>query len=79
MLRSIRECKCTVNVISHVVNHFYRAMQCIRGASHGPIWACLSQVGVLSKRMNESSCFWHMSFLPPVLHCVKTKLGYLQK
>jgi len=40
---------------------------------------CLSQVGVLSKRWNESSWFWHTSFLPPVLHCVKRKFGYLQK
>ena len=31
---------------------FYRAMVCIRGTSLCP---CLSQVGVLSKRMNESS------------------------
>ena len=23
--------------------------------------------------------FWHVSFLPPVLHCVKRKFGYLQK
>ena len=22
--------------------------------------------------------FWHVSFLPPVLHCVKSKFGYLQ-
>jgi len=33
---------------------FYRAMVCIRGTSLCP---CLSQVGVLSKRMNESSWF----------------------
>jgi len=37
-----------------------------------------SQVGVLLKRLNESSWFWHVSFLPPVLHCVKRKFGYLQ-
>jgi len=29
--------------------------------------------------MNESSWFWFGSFLPPVLHCVKRKFGYLQK
>jgi len=23
--------------------------------------------------------FWHVSFLPPVLHCAKRKFGYLQK
>ena len=29
--------------------------------------------------MNESSwVFWHVSFLPPVLHCAKRKFGYLQ-
>ena len=39
----------------------------------------LSQVGVLSKRLNESSWFWHVSILPSVLHCVKRKFGYLQK
>jgi len=38
----------------------------------------LPQVGVLSKRMNESSWFRHVSFFPPVLHCVKRKFGYLQ-
>jgi len=39
------------------------------------VCVCLAQVGVLSKRMNESSWFWHGSFLPPVLHCVKRNLG----
>jgi len=36
---------------------FYRAMLCIRGTSHGPVSVRLSQVGVLSKRMNKSSWF----------------------
>jgi len=36
---------------------FYRAMLCIRGTSHGPVSACRSQVGVLLKRLNESSWF----------------------
>jgi len=40
---------------------------------------CPSQDGVLSKRVNESSWFWHVSFLPPVLHCFKRQFGYLQK
>jgi len=39
----------------------YRAMLCISGTSHGSVSLsvrlCLSQVGVLSKRMNESSWF----------------------
>ena len=39
----------------------------------------LSQVGVLLKRVNESGWFLHVSFLPPVLHCVKRKFGYLEK
>ena len=37
--------------------YFYRTMLCIRGTSHGPVSVCLSQVGVLLKRLNESSCF----------------------
>jgi len=39
---------------------------------------CPSQVGVLLKRLNESSFFLRVSFLPPVLHCVNRKFGYLQ-
>ena len=58
---------------------FYRAMLSIRGTSHGPVSVCPSQVGVLLKRLNESSWFWHVSFLLPVLHCIKRKFGYLQK
>ena len=40
-----------------VVSHFYRAMLCIRGTSHGPVSVsvCLSQVGVLLKRLNVGS------------------------
>jgi len=41
--------------------NFYRAMLSIRGTSHGPVSVCPSvcpsQVGVLLKRMNESSWF----------------------
>jgi len=40
---------------------------------------CLSQVGVLPKRLNESGWHWCGSFLPPILHCAKRKFGYLQK
>ena len=41
------------------VQHFYRAMLRIRGTSHRPLSVCvrLSQVGVISKRLNESSWF----------------------
>jgi len=58
-------------------NTFHRAMLRIRGTSDAPVSVCPSQVGVLLKPMNESSWFWHVSFLPPVLHCVKRKFGYL--
>ena len=58
-------------------------MQCIRGTSHGAVSVCvcvrLSQVGVLLKRLNESSWFLDVSFLSSVLHCVERKFGYLQK
>jgi len=43
---------------------------------------CLSQVGVLSKRLNESGWFLARELpytLPPVLHCVIRKFRYLQK
>ena len=33
----------------------YRAMLCIRGTSHGPVSVCLSQVGVLLRRLNVGS------------------------
>jgi len=56
---------------------FYRAMLCIRGTSHGPVsvclsvCVCLSQVGVLLKRLNVGSHKQHhtiahgLSFLMP--------------
>ena len=45
------------------VTRLYRAMPCIRGTSHGPVsvcvclsvYVCLSQVGVLLKRLNTGS------------------------
>ena len=55
---------------------FYRAMLCIRGTSHGPVSVRvrvrLSQVGVLSKRMNESGWFlaWELHSTYPTL-CYK--------
>jgi len=49
-------------------NCFYRAMLSIYGTSHGPVSVRHIYTG-----------FWHVSFLPPVLHCVKRKFGYLQK
>ena len=50
--------------------NFYRAMLCIRGTSHGPVSVCPSQVGVLSKRLNESS--W---FLACELHSTRSTLS----
>ena len=53
---------------------FYRAMLCIRGTSHGPVSesVCLSQVGVLLKRLNESGWFlaWELHSTYPTL-CYK--------
>ena len=44
-------------------------MLSIRGTSHGPVSVCPSQVGVLSKRLNESSSFLacELSFTRPTL------------
>jgi len=58
------------------------ARRCARtGTNHGlvSVCLCLSQLGVLSKRLNKSSWFCHGSFLPPILHCANRKFGYLQK
>ena len=45
-------------IISKPDTGFYRAILCIRGTSHGPVSVrVLSQVGVLSKRLNESNWF----------------------
>ena len=62
------------------LGHFYRAMLCIRGTSHGPGSVCvcvclsvLSQVGVLLKRLNKASHKQHhtiaqgSSFLMPTI------------
>jgi len=56
-----------------IFTRFYRAMLCIRGTSHGPVSVCPS---VTSRSSIETAerielVFWHVSFLPPVLHCVK--------
>jgi len=50
-------------------------MLSIRGTSHGPVFVCvcpcLSQVGVLSKRTNESGWFlaWELHATYPTLCC----------
>jgi len=47
--------------VRSVAGSFYRSMLCIRGTSHGPVSVsvsvCLPQVGVLSKRLSQSSWF----------------------
>ena len=45
--------------LSRYDSSFYRTMLCIRGTSHGPVPVRVrpSHVGVLSKRLNESSWF----------------------
>ena len=69
--RQLPVAACTARLISgfdlqHHHRHFYRAMLCIRGTSHGPVFVrpsvCPSQVGVLTKWLNESS--WFFTFLP---------------
>jgi len=39
----------------------------------------LPQAGIVSKRLDESSWFWHVGFLPLIQHCVISKYSYLQK
>ena len=49
-------CNSTIDWLDYG-NSFYRAMLCICGTSHGPVpvSVCLSQVGVLLKRLNVGS------------------------
>jgi len=44
-------------------------MLSIRGTSHGPVFVCLSQVGVVSKQVNESGWFlaWELHSIYPTL------------
>jgi len=39
----------------------------------------LSQAGIVSKRLHESSWYLARGFLPPIPRCVVEKFGYLQK
>jgi len=41
--------------------------------------AYLSQAGIVSKRLDEWSCFWHGGFIPSIPHCVVRKFGRPQK
>jgi len=57
----------------HSCNFFLPAQRYVRAStSYGLVSVCVrpSQVGVLSKRMNEWSWLWHRSFLR--LHCLCT-------
>jgi len=50
----------SIRTVRNFKTNFYRAMLCIRGTSHGPSVrlcpsVCLSQVGVLLKRLNTGS------------------------
>ena len=38
----------------------------------------MSQADIVSKRLDESSCFLAWGFLPPIPYCVVRKSGYLQ-
>jgi len=57
--RCIYKSPFSIRLSEHFWQHFYRAMLCIRGTSHGPVSVCPSvcpsQVGVLLKRLNVGS------------------------
>jgi len=58
-------------------------MLCNRGTSRGPVSVRVSP-SVTSRCSIETDerielGFWRVSFLPPVLHCVKRKFGYPKK
>jgi len=62
----------------------YCAMLSMHGTSRGlcpSVSVCLSVTSQCSVEKAEriELGFWRVSFLPPVLHCVKMKFGYLQK
>jgi len=69
------------NVANRPNFSYYRAMLCIRGTSHGPVSVrlsvCYKSVFYRNGSTNRA-VFWHVSFFPPVLHCVKRKFGYLK-
>jgi len=62
--------------------HFHRRRHCHQGCKN-----VLYYVFMVSRFMfynvfimlrTNRAGFWHQSFFPPVLHCVKRKFGYLQ-
>ena len=63
----------TVSCFSKIQIDFYRAMLCIRGTSHGPVSVslsvCLSQVGVLLKRLNVGSHKQHHTIAQGLWFC----------
>ena len=72
-------CVCMFHINCHIL---------LRDATHPRYqpWACVRlSVSVCHKsvfyrnRWTNRAGFWHISFLPPVIHCVKRKFGYLQK
>ena len=62
---------------------FYRATLCQCGIRCRRVSVRLSvrpsQAGIVSKRLERSSCFGRGVFRPPIPHCVIRKFGYLQK
>ena len=61
LARRLPRCGLSLSLLRQLVVGFYRAMLCVRGTSHGPVsvcpsvCVCLSQVGVLLKRLNVGS------------------------
>ena len=54
---------------------FYRAMLRIRGTSHGPVSVCLSQVGVLLKRLNRGSHKQHHAIVQGLYSFLMPKIS----
>ena len=63
---------------SRAIVFFVRHFQVVHFQRHRSLSVRLSQAGIVSKRLDESSWFWHGGFLPPIPHCVIRKFGYLQ-
>ena len=58
---------------TYIITQIYAPGICYRRVS-----VCPSQVGILSKRLGESSWFWHGGFLPLIPHSDLRKFGCLQ-
>ena len=54
----------------------YMMSCCVRPSVHLSVHP--SQVGIVSKQLDESSWFLARGFLPPIPHCVSRKFEYLQ-